>query len=324
MSAPSFLIVRFSAIGDCVMAVPVASRIRRSLPEARIAWVIERRCADVLDRARLVNDAVELPWDLWKQRKGSPAVWRAQLRAYAALRRQRFDYGLDLQGHSKTALCLRVAAPRRRLTLEATDPLSRLLNPAIDRSGLPPHQVERNLAALDALIRLEGSADPIMPELSDEQRRLGLKATRQTSLATISVSAGSAAKAYPLERWVEVASALHRAGLRVAALGGPGDPLLPFPQAIDLVGRLRLRETMAWVASSAVHLAADTGTGHIAAAYGVPCVSVFGPSDPARFRPTTETGVVLRAGKATGQVTPEAIVEAALDLVNRNEASISR
>jgi ADP-heptose:LPS heptosyltransferase len=285
MSAPSFLIVRFSAIGDCVMAVPVASRIRRSMPEARIAWVIERRCADVLDRARLVSQCVELPWDLWKRRKASPAVWREQLRTYSGLRRQRFDYGLDLQGHSKTALCLRLAAPKRRLTLEATDPLSKMLSPSMNRDSLPRHQVERNLAALEALIHLEGVAEPIMPELGDDLRRLGLSRARQAPLATIAVSAGSPQKAYPVEGWTEVANALLKAGLRVAALGGPGDPLLPVPQVTDLVGRLRLRETMAWVASSAVHIAADTGTGHIAAAYGVPVVSIFGPTDPSRFRP---------------------------------------
>ncbi|MBC8063619.1 MAG: hypothetical protein H7Y17_02220, partial [Chlorobia bacterium] len=41
---------------------------------------------------------------------------------------------------------------------------------------------------------------------------------------------------------------------------------------------------MSAVAHSTIHLAADTGTGHMAAAFGVPFVSVFGPTDPKLFR----------------------------------------
>ena len=73
--------------------------------------------APVVDENRLVNSVAEFPRDKWKANRWSPATWREQLRAYAGLRKHKFDWGLDLQGHSKTALALRIAKPKRRLAV---------------------------------------------------------------------------------------------------------------------------------------------------------------------------------------------------------------
>ena len=61
----------------------------------------------------------------------------------------------------------------------------------------------------------------------------------------------------------------------VAALGGSN--------AWDLTGELTLRQTLGVIAACDVFLSADTGPMHLAQALGTPSVSVFGPSDPARY-----------------------------------------
>jgi ADP-heptose:LPS heptosyltransferase len=73
---------------------------------------------------------------------------------------------------------------------------------------------------------------------------------------------------------------------------------------------------MAAVALSSVHLAADTGTGHIAAAYGTPVVSVFGPTQPQNYRPYTDRGIVLRGPEDTTNVPPDDVLAAALKLAS--------
>jgi len=52
---------------------------------------------------------------------------------------------------------------------------------------------------------------------------------------------------------------------------------------VDLTGRLDVRETMALVAGLDLFLSPDTSTMHMACAVGTPSVTVFGPSDPARY-----------------------------------------
>ena len=71
---------------------------------------------------------------------------------------------------------------------------------------------------------------------------------------------------------------------------------------------------MAVIARSSLVLAADTGAGHLAAAYGVPVVSIFGPTDPEEFRPYSDAGIVLKSGDRTDDVSPEQVVMAAKEL----------
>jgi len=156
---------------------------------------------------------------------------------------------------------------------------------------------------------------PTLPELESNgswrSSRLGvaLEGRSRLGLVTIAVGTGPPKKVY--HRWGDVARSLMERGLRVAFVGGPGEIAPDVEGVQNLVGRLSLPETMQWIAASRVHLAADTGSGHIAAAYGVPVVSVFGWTDPDVYRPYGDRVTVLDAGKDMTLVDPAAIVEAA-------------
>ncbi len=312
MSAPRVLLVKFSAIGDCVMALSAATAIRQEHPEAYLAWAIYPRCAPVVDTDRLVDLLFEVPRDRWKQ-GGPGSSIPSQIRHFLQLRQYRFDVGIDLQGHSKTAVCLRLAAPKRRVSIRATDVFSRLIAPPIPAPPHDRHEMERNSDALRAAGFLGGTPTPILPDLGTAPDEVpGLQGERP--LATIAVGAGLPKKLYPLEAWASVARGLLARGYRVGFLGGPGETAPAVEGATDWVGRLSLRQTMAAVSASAVHLAADTGTGHMAAAYGVPVVTVFGPTSSARYRPYTQRGIVLEGGASAANVPPDRALEAALTL----------
>lgn len=287
------LIVKFSSIGDCVMAVPVVTAIREQEPHAFIGWAIDPRCRPVVHEP-LPDLMFDIPWEQWKRERTSPL---AQIRHYLKLRSYRFDAGIDLQGHSKTAICLRFSGARKRWHVRSFDPLCSILSRAVPAKG-GVHTVDRNLEALEA-IGLEIPARPqwVMPPVSPM--------TETRPLATIAVGTGHPKKNY--HRWQEVGESLLREGYEVVYLGGPGEEA-PATGGRSLVGRLSLRETMDWIAGSRVHIAADTGSGHIAAAYGVPTVSVFGWTDAKLFRPYSDRGTVLDAGPGMDRVEPEAIV----------------
>lgn len=309
MSAPRVLVVRFSAIGDCVMTAWAIGDIRRAYPDARIVWAAETRCLPVLAVGPLVDRAVDVPREQWKRERN----FLAPLRLFAGLRRERFDVGFDFQGHSKTALCLRLAAPEVRLAARATDAFARSLNPVVRLPVGEIHEVElakRLVAAWNAGATDSADALPIMPMVGD----LPAAVVGTTSLVSIQTGAGAADKVVPPAHWAAVAERLAGSGLRLCAIGGPNDPRIEHPAVVDLVGRLNLREAMAVVARSALHLAGDTGTGHIAAAYGVPTVSVFGPTAPERYRPWSSKAIVLRAGTCRVEdVSPDEIASAALE-----------
>lgn len=293
------------------MTAHAVTAIRRKHPNARIVWAIEPFCAPVLDRDRLVDDVVGFPRRRWKDARWSPLIWRDQLRTYLGLRRFRPDFALDFQGHSKTALAARLSGAKRRLAVQATDPLARRLVPPSSRALQTKHWVERHQALLAELGDFPFVDRPIVPELFEERERVA--SGRPSGLvATLSVGSSEEDKRYPIGHWREVAGGLLDQGVSVVALGGAGDPSFDRSGVLDLVGKTTLRETMAWIALSDVHLAADTGSGHLAAAYSVPVVTVFGRTNPAKFRPYTDHGTSLRAPtKRPGDIAPAEIVTTA-------------
>lgn len=101
---------------------------------------------------------------------------------------------------------------------------------------------------------------------------------------------------WPADRYAEVAAALHRAGHEVLVTGTADDR----PVALDvaraaglslvkvLAGRTTLAELCALVARAALVVGGDTGPAHLASAYRVPSVVLFGTAPPARTGPPAD------------------------------------
>lgn len=287
-------------MGDCLMACWSATAIRHRFPGGSLVWAVEERCADVIPAALASVEAFARP-----RRRGflSPAAWVRQYRCYARLRAYRFDVGIDLHGHLKTAFCLRLSGARRRVALRATDALAARLNPVVRLDPMPEHEVARQFG----LLRTLGSFEPVIRPDGFERPPPG----PGRPLATIMTGASRPEKRMSLDQMGAVAIALGGMGYDVEFLGGKGDPSPQCAGIGSVVGQLTVRQVMQRIACSAVHIAPDTWTGHAAAAYDVPVVSIFGEgrNTPERYRPYTARGVVLRA--ATPQdVDAAAIVDA--------------
>lgn len=274
------------------MAAWAATAIRNRYPDAFICWAVEERCAPVVDTKKLIDHVVEIPRKRWRGRGPSPQVLREQVAICNGLRKLKFDFGFDLQGHLKTALCLRFSFPRKRVAVRATDSFTKLLNPVPAEMPADIHWIDWHLKVMQTLGDFQVPDRPIMP----------LPPKKNHNLVTISTSAGHPSKVYPAEKWQVVARGLQEDGFQIAFLGAEGDPKVKLGGSLDYVGKLSLAESMGLVAASELHLAGDTGTGHMAAAYDVPVVSVFGHMEPANFRPYTSRGVVLRNGSEASNV----------------------
>lgn len=298
------LVVRFSAIGDCVMAAWAVSELRRA-GVGPLVWAVQERCAPVVAAPGLVDEVVWADRDAWKRARWSPATWRGQLRVWAGLRKRGFEVGLDFQGHSKTAMCLRLSGAKRRYASRATDALAGRLNQLVDCGSGRRHEIEVAQGLLREVFGLEPSGErPIMPDVSPGPR----------CDVSIQTGAGHRDKTVAVKVWEDVARELVRRGVLVTALGGPGDPAIAVEGVTNLGGQLSLQESMGVLRASRVHVAADTGSGHLAGAYGVPLVSVFGATDPDIYAPRGSRAEVLSAGPGMA-IEPGEVVSAAMGLM---------
>ena len=136
---PRVLIVRLSAVGDCVQTMPLASAIRNHWPDAHITWVVEKGAAPLIEAHHAVDRAIVLP----RQFAKSPALL-IQLRNHLA--HHSFDLSFDPQGLTKSGLVARLSGAARRIGFAR--PAAREVNPwlqtdlvstrATHRAPLPP------------------------------------------------------------------------------------------------------------------------------------------------------------------------------------------
>jgi heptosyltransferase-1 len=98
------LIVKLSAMGDVVHALPAVTYLRKAAPSAEIHWAVDTRFAELLDGNPGIAKVVSLPIKEWKGHPGSPATWREARNAADRLRGGKYDLAIDLQGNIKSGV----------------------------------------------------------------------------------------------------------------------------------------------------------------------------------------------------------------------------
>lgn len=312
------LILRYSAIGDCVMTAWPVTGFAQANPEIKITWVVANRCAPVIANPGLAHDLVTLHRD---RRAGQNSIssWMRDLKLYLRLRRERFDIGFDMQGHVKTGLALKVAKPKLRIAAPREDWLARSLNPQGPNISEGEHQIEHLYNVMRSIADFKLPERPVMPSPLSVRALNELRG--EGPLITIQTGGSHEQKIYPSTSWAKVVNGLPKAW-RIVALGASGDPQIDHPRVTDLVGELSLAESVEAVRRSHLHLAGDTGTGHVAAAYGVPSVAIMGHLPKSRFRPYSDRSIALQEGDQAACVSPEQVVQASMEAIDLNEQAV--
>lgn len=151
---------------------------------------------------------------------------------------------------------------------------------------------------------------PIMTNVALYEDFPGSFGTRP--VITINTGSGRQQKEYPIKQWEKVADGLSAHGFNIAYVGGVKDPRPQYTNGniIDLIEKVDLRTTISLIRASAVHAAADTGTGHIAGAYRIPVVSVFGYySYPAIGAPYGDDTIIQVLERHKGKDAPNPCME---------------
>jgi len=318
----AILAVRLGAMGDVIHALAAVAALRDAFPEARIGWAIEERWAELLcapnallgtadaatDAPRspakpLVDVVHPLDTAAWRSAPLSDETWAETVDSLRGLRAAGYEAAIDFQGLMKSALVAKASgAPVRLGFADPKESAATLFyTRAVARAGT--HVVEMNLALARALTGREAAAarfelprDPEAEAWCDaELRRRGAE-----SFLLLAPGGGWGAKLWPAARYGEAAHALAADGLKTLVNYGPGEEALA-QQVVAASGgaaeplSCSVSELIALTRRSQLFLGGDTGPMHLAAALGVPVVTIFGPTDPARNGPFGTRNVVLRS-----------------------------
>jgi lipopolysaccharide heptosyltransferase I len=293
------LLLRLSAIGDVVHALPMLAALHRHGWQA--GWV-----AEPPGRAVLAGH----PY-LWHLAAAPPARGfdagqaRATLRE---LRRQRYDVAVDVQGLWKSAVWGRLSGARRLVghgREGRVEPLSALLlHERVPPASGVAHVIDENLALLRPLgIEAVGTREFTFPDTRLQAREVEAalaSAGLAGGFAILNAGGGWSEKLWPPEGYGAVARGLRERGLRALVTWGPGEEALAERVVAASEGAAQkcfptdLRQLLELTRRARLLVAADTGPLHLACAVGTPVVGIYGPTDPARNGPFSPHDVVVR------------------------------
>jgi len=291
-------------LGDAVMTTPALTAIRDSFPGARITVLANALTAELLESHPAVDEVVIY------DRKGCHAGFGGRLRLSRELRERRFDLAILLQNAMDAALIAWLARIPLRMGY-ATDGRGILLTHRVapTREARRLHHVDYYLRMLEHF-GIVASTQKLSLQTSPEEDAAiaellaGYGIRKDDFLLGINPGAtyGSAKRWYP-ERFAAVATELVAAwGAKVVITGGPGEAQIAgeIDRAIDapcinLAGKTSVHGLMSLIRRCNFFITNDSGPMHIAAAFGVPLVAIFGPTDHTTTAPYTDRSIVVRS-----------------------------
>ena len=263
-------VLRLRSLGDCVLTTPALDILRRARPDLRVAVVVEDRFRDIFEGNSDVDEIL------------APEA--------AALRRWRPRLCVNFHGGSRSAWMTAVSGARYRAGF------SHFRHRLVYNLHIPRAQeilgVERAVHTAEHLASAMfwlGAPRGEVPRAQLVSGAIGPADLR----AVIHPVGATAEKTWRADGFREVAEHLRESGMEVVFIGAESDDLSPFAGFPGMHGR-PLAEIKDLLATASLFVGNDSGPAHMAAAFGVPVVAIFGESDPAIWGPWRTASEVVR------------------------------
>ena len=292
------MIIKPSALGDIVHALPVLPSLRAAFPKARLTWLVRQEfaplfeCSEGLDETLLFDRKGMGNW--FYQPKGFKIFWdfAKQLRA------GQFDLVLDLQGLCRSAIFSRMTGCSARVGMMESREFSHLFyTQLVDRPAESVHILDTYFAVLKNI-----GVETCLPECKLTARKAAQDSIRQKletnqltpkKFLALVPGAAHAYKCWPAEQFAKLAEAFHqRYGWKAVVVGTQNDRIYAkkiranaASPVIDLTGQTSIPELVAVFEQAGAVISNDTGPGHIALATDTPGVVIFGNTNPLRLGP---------------------------------------
>ncbi len=281
------LFIRTDRLGETLLNLPAVAALQAALPESTVSLLVDPGLAPLLSGVTGSGGVLVLPAEeccSWQVR-----AWRLS----RFLVHYRFDCAVVSNPQKELHAAIRLAGIPVRVGY-ARKWGCLLTHRVEDRKAFGDcHEVEYNLDLVRAL-GLPATALPWrFPPFSREQADLcrlpelrGLQPSEP--LITVHPFSSNPQKRWPAERYRELIRRLALwGGVRIVVVGGAEERELasavlpPETPAVNLVGRLTLRQLAALLQRARVLISNDSGPMHLAAAVGTRTIALFGFTHPA-------------------------------------------
>ncbi len=304
------LVVKLAGLGDLLLAVPAIRALRVRYPDARIDVLTSPAAAPLLADSPLVDHLYTLGATARRTSDAlSPTIHGVAAMANVAvnvarLSAVRYDALLLLhhltlpRGVRKHRTLLRLI--NARLTVGLDNGRGGFLDRRVADAGFGARHEAEYFSAVAAALGAPAAAQPAGPTLADlgwDDLSRATEKPREHRRVALHIGSGtySVARRWPIERFAEFATALHRRhGVEVTLVGGTDEKAL-CGQMLELLGRPHWatraeeggtpRDLTRSLLACDLFVGNDSFPMHLATAAGLPVVAVFGPSNARAWGP---------------------------------------
>ncbi|HQN17594.1 MAG TPA: lipopolysaccharide heptosyltransferase II [Syntrophobacteraceae bacterium] len=296
-SIKKILIRSTNWIGDAVMTTPAMGRMRAAFPMAEIVVAANPTIAELLDRHPSCDRIIV--YDKKGRHRGPGGL----LRFCAELRKEEFDLAVLFQNAIEAAILATLA----RIPIRAgftTDCRAPLLTHRVSgwRRARRFHHTDYYLTMLEGL-GIRGGNGRLQLHCTEEE--LSWAKEQLSDDPWVAVNPGAtygSAKRWLTERFAAVADTIaQETPSRILLIGGPNEGWIAeevlqkmHTPPLNLAGKTSVRQLMALLSQCRLLVTNDSGPMHVAAAFAVPIVAIFGSTDHRTTSPLSNSCRIVR------------------------------
>ncbi len=290
---PKIAIVKLGSIGDCLHMLPVVHAIRKNIPDAYLAWILEDKSKEIPMGQDGIDHVIVIDTHLLRKfikRGRFYMAYKAVRSAVERIQEIPFDIAIDGQGLIKSGLVTLCTKAPIRIGFSASscrEPLNALFTTRKVTPKVGTHVIEKNTSLIDGLgVSCETTSLCFSPSEFAVGRidcwLKGMNIGHGVPMVAMHPGAGFLTKRWPAASFFALADRLSEEGICVVMTA---EERLSRTENIVLAPPLNLHELAALYQRCRVVVAGDTGPLHLAAAVGTPTVGLFGPSEASRSGP---------------------------------------
>jgi heptosyltransferase-2 len=286
----NILIIQTASIGDAILATPVAEKLHRFYPEARISLLVKKGNESLFSGHPFLREV--LTWD--KSRK----KYRNLLSLLLTIRKRRYDHVINLQRFASTGFLVACSGIPRRTGFDK-NPFHFFYTDVIPHEiGEGIHEIDRNLRLIENMTDLSRVMPRLYPSAADENAVIQWTAGKFYTLSPASLWF---TKQYPPEKWAELIRAMDPEST-VCLLGSEEDRNLcdhvirmsGHTRSVNLAGRLTFLQSAALMKRARMNFSNDSAAMHLCSAVNAPVTVIYCSTLPSfGFGPLSDDPAVI-------------------------------
>lgn len=284
----SILVLRTDQLGDVAASLPAMARLRKLFPQARVTMLLQKSNVPVVRASNVADEYLDLTlhYDPKTERRYLDA--EADLHLRTQLRGRNFDLAIDLSPGAESQHLLLLCSARHRVGFKPEQfpfldfGIEVISRERINRKPIISHTAHVELL-VSALGQLMDQRRETVPRCESASPQLDRIRSRKRPIIVHS-GARHSINRWPIENFLQLCGALAAASGREVLFFVDGHALNDAVRVrctelrgVTLMDCLPMDAFDALVASAALFVANDTGPKHLAAARGVPVVSIAIP-----------------------------------------------